>query len=137
MISVFINFFFFIHLQLYHSEQRKIIQYDQEEVELTNETVNIFQTGVLRHTFDFKSVYHHSNENYVSTHQNQWILVDYIFYSHEKKESENKNTELQLMGYLSLPSAIECENIKLKIPNTTSGSDHLSLFAQFKLSNSG
>ena len=107
-------------------------------MELTNDTVNIFQTGVLRHTFNFKSVYHHhSNENYVSTHQNQWILVDYIFYSDEKTKSENNKTELQLMGYLSLPSAIECENINLKIPNTTSGSDHLSLFAQFKLSNSG
>lgn len=104
-------------------------------MELTNETVNIFQTGVLRHSFDFKSVYHHSNDNYVSTHQNQWILVDYIFYSHEKEKSENNNTELQLMGYLSLPSAQECENIKLKIPNANSGSDHLSLYAKFKLCN--
>lgn len=101
-------------------------------MELTKEIVNVFQTGVLRHTFDFKSVYHQLAHSYVSTHQDEWILVDYIFYSDETKK-EKDSTELQLMGYMSLPSADECESIKLKIPNTTSGSDHLSLFAQFKL----
>lgn len=89
---------------------------------------------MLRHTFDFKSVYHHVNENYVSTHQNEWVLVDYIFFHSDETKKTNNSTELQLMGYLSLPTADECESIKLKIPNTTSGSDHLSLFAQFKLS---
>lgn len=87
---------------------------------------------MLRHTFNFKSVYHHLNENYVSTHQNEWILVDYIFYSDDTENTKN-STELKLMGYLSLPTAEECESIKVKIPNTTSGSDHLHLFAQFKL----
>lgn len=136
-------------LQLYHSEHGKVIKYEQE-VEVTKEIVNFFSTGVLRHTFDFRSVYHHNVndpgkvlekswkspgkilESPVSTHQDEWILVDYIFYSDESKKTTD-STELQLLGYLSLPTANECESVKLKIPNQSSGSDHLSLLAQFKL----
>lgn len=100
---------------------------------MTKDIVNFFSTGVLRHTFDFRSVYHHhqTNQNYVSTHQNEWILVDYIFYSDESKKTPG-STELQLLGFLSLPTANECESVKLKIPNVHSGSDHLSLLAQFR-----
>lgn len=132
MLNLFYNINFFLYLQLYHSEHRKVIQYDQE-IEVTKEIVNFFATGVLRHSFDFKSVYHHhANNNYVSTHQDEWILVDYIFYSDESKKTPN-SPELQLLGALTLPTAYECESINLKIPNVTSGSDHLSLLAQFKL----
>jgi mRNA deadenylase 3'-5' endonuclease subunit Ccr4 len=99
---------------------------------LTRETVNVFQTGVLRHTFDFKSVYHQVDENYVSTYQDKWILVDYIFYSDESKRT-NGSPELKLENYLALPVTSECEKLKLRIPNNYMGSDHMSLFAQFKL----
>jgi mRNA deadenylase 3'-5' endonuclease subunit Ccr4 len=100
-------------------------------VELTTETVNHFQTGVLKHNFNFKSVYHQMCENYVSTYQDEWVLVDYIFYSDESKNTNGVG--LQLLNYLSLPTAEECERNHLRIPNTFSGSDHLSLAAQFKL----
>jgi hypothetical protein len=103
-----------------------------QDVELNNETVNSFQTGTLRHTFDFKSVYHQTNENYVSTYQDKWILVDYIFYADESKKISNA-PELELMNYLSLPTEEQCEKLKLQIPNKFSGSDHLSIAAQFKL----
>lgn len=119
-------------IKLYHSEQNKVAQYEYEEIELTKETVNFFQTGTLRHSFDFKSVYHRNSEqnSYVSTFQDQWILVDYIFYSNEK----SSNVKLELLNYLSLPTADDCERMKLRIPNQFLGSDHLSLAAQFKLS---
>ncbi|KAG5673288.1 hypothetical protein PVAND_003348 [Polypedilum vanderplanki] len=119
----------FNKIKLYHSERNNTINF--EEVELTNETVNHFQTGVLRHNFNFKSVYHQKSENYVSTFQDSWILVDYIFYSDESKKSNS--VSLQLLNYLSLPTAEDCEKSNLRIPNTFSGSDHLSLAAQFKL----
>lgn len=99
---------------------------------MTKETVNHFQTGTLRHSFDFKSVYHNNSYdfNYVSTFQDQWILVDYIFYS---SESQSNNINLQLLNYLSLPTSDDCDRLKLRIPNPFLGSDHLSLAAQFKL----
>jgi hypothetical protein len=104
---------------------------NEEEVLLTNETVNFFQTGVLKHNFSFKSVYHQLCENYVSTFQDDWILVDYIFYSGESEKSNGVG--LQLLNYLSLPTADVCEKSNLRIPNSFSGSDHLSLAAQFRL----
>lgn len=102
---------------------------------MTTEIVNYFATGVLRHEFEFKSVYHETEENYVSTHQDSWILVDYIFYSTNDKTKDKScsSTGLQLLGYLTLPTANECENVNLKIPNQVNGSDHLSLLAQFRL----
>ncbi len=96
----------------------------------------MFQTGILKHNFNFRSVYHQlyngTPNDYVSTHQDEWILVDYVFYSDEIEKTSN-STEMQLLGYLSLPTASECESINLRIPNVANGSDHLSLLAQFKL----
>ena len=123
--------YFCLLLQLYNSENNKIIQYEQD-ITLTKETVNSFQTGVLRHNFDFKSVYHQHDEEYVSTDQDNWILVDYIFYSDESRKSSS-NTELKLLKYWSLPTSDFCRKLKLKIPNRYLGSDHLSLAAQFQL----
>ncbi|KAL7018119.1 hypothetical protein ACKWTF_010645 [Chironomus riparius] len=119
-------------IKLYHSEQNNVAHNGHEDIELTKETVNDFQTGTLRHSFNFKSVYHNngSDFNYVSTYQDQWILVDYIFYSSENKSN---NINLQLLNYLSLPTSDECDRLKLRIPNPILGSDHLSLAAQFKL----
>lgn len=123
----------FFYLQLYHSENNKVVQHFDKEPELTRENVNMFQTGVLRHNFDFKSVYHQINENFVSTYHQKWVLVDYIFYSDKSKRKSSNDTELQLLNFLSLPTQEECERLRLKIPNSFSGSDHLSLAAQFKL----
>lgn len=119
--------------QLYHSEKNKTkIVHD---IELTKEIVNRFQTGVLRHNLEFASAYSENVENFVSTYQDRWILVDYMFYSAGHKDDKN-NSELKLLSYLALPSAENCESISLKIPNSYLGSDHLSIAACFFLASS-
>lgn len=98
--------------------------------------MNLFQTGVLKHNFSFASAYQ-DPENYVSTFQNKWVLVDYIFYgggSRRQDKSGNDDSELKLMSYLALPSAQNCEQLQVKIPNDYLGSDHLMLAARFFLS---
>lgn len=100
------------------------------DIELTKEIVNLFQTGVLRHNFNFLSAYQNP-ENFVSTFQNRWVLVDYMFYTNGGK---NRTTgELKLIAYHALPSAAGCEDVNLQIPNSYLGSDHLSLAARFFL----
>lgn len=95
----------------------------------------MFETGVLKHDFDFKSVYY-PPENFASTHQDEWVLVDYIFFtaSQSKKADASKNSaaELKLLSYLNLPSPVECTQIGM-IPNIYLGSDHMSLFAKFRI----
>lgn len=95
----------------------------------------MFETGVLKHDFDFKTVYY-PPDNFASTHQDDWVLVDYIFFtaSQSKKAVASKNSaaELKLLSYLKLPSPVECTQIG-KIPNIHLGSDHLSLFAKFRI----
>lgn len=97
--------------------------------------MELFETGVLKHDFDFKSVYD-PPDNFASTHQDDWVLVDYIFFtaSQSKKAVSSKNSaaELKLLSYLNLPSPVECTQIG-KIPNNNLGSDHLSLFAKFRI----
>lgn len=128
------NQFLLKSFKLYHSEHNKRTL--EKDVELTKETVNLFQTGVLKHYFSFASAYQNP-ENYVSTFQNRWVLVDYIFYSggsHRQDKSGNDDDELKLMSFLALPSAQNCEQLQVKIPNDYLGSDHLMLAARFFLS---
>lgn len=96
------------------------------DIELTKEIVNRFQTGVLRHNMEFASAYE-KPESFVSTYQNRWILVDYMFFTNKK------DSDLKLVSYLGLPSAENAESIGLKIPNSYLGSDHLSIAARFFL----
>lgn len=115
----------------------------EEDIELTKEIVNLFQTGRLRHDFNFKSVYYPLDQ-IASTFQDQWILVDYIFFTatqnnrnatrdRERQKAEKiHNTSLQLLSYLQLPSTGQCDEIGM-IPNRFLGSDHLSLTAKFLL----
>lgn len=124
---------------MYHSEHNK--RAVEQDVELTKDIVDLFQTGVLKHNFRFNSAYQNP-DNYVSTFQNEWVLVDYIFYSggsRHQDDSERDNAELKLLSYLSLPSSQNCEQLEVRIPNHYLGSDHLMLAARFFLSfkNSG
>lgn len=117
--------------QLYHSEENKTTMI-QHDIELTKEIVNLFQTGVLRHNFNFLSAYQNP-ENFVSTFHQRWVLVDYMFYTNGTKNGTQSSAELKLLGYHALPSAQSCESINLRIPNAYLGSDHLSLAAKFFL----
>ncbi|CAH1982197.1 unnamed protein product [Acanthoscelides obtectus] len=92
--------------------------------------VKLFKTGKLSHHFSLKSVYDHGGPqlNEATTHQDEWITVDYIFYSTKGKYTDDR---LQLLTRCRLPTKEELGNIT--IPNQTLGSDHLSLAAKFKL----
>ena len=131
MVNNLRQYSFFFSFQLYHSESNKAKF--QNDIELTKEIVNLFQTGVLRHNFDFMSTYQNP-ERFVSTHQDRWVLVDYMFYSNGTKNQTERTAELNLIAFLALPSAHNCENINLRIPNSYLGSDHLSLASRFFLS---
>lgn len=75
-----------------------------------------------------------------STNHDQWLTVDYIFYTKFKRKppanlppsGPMEYSALQLLAYLELPSIAECAAIG-PIPNSCIGSDHYSLAAEFVL----
>lgn len=66
-----------------------------------------------------------------TTFQDQWITVDYIFYTGKKEGEEIKEHQLNLVSVYRLPFRSELGTIK--IPNSLMGSDHLCLAAKFML----
>ncbi|KAL6264812.1 hypothetical protein P5V15_004907 [Pogonomyrmex californicus] len=83
-----------------------------------------FSSGTLTHPFNMRSVYTHTGahgEKEATTHQDEWITVDYIFYSN-----------IQPLEKYTLPTVSQCA--ALRIPNFVVGSDHLCLGATFQLS---
>uniref|UniRef100_A0A6P7F5I2 Protein angel isoform X2 n=1 Tax=Diabrotica virgifera virgifera TaxID=50390 RepID=A0A6P7F5I2_DIAVI len=86
----------------------------------------------LSHNFGLKSVYKHGSGPTAegTTHQDEWLTVDYIFYSIKKKDKVQSD-KLQLLSRYRLPSCQELQGVR--IPNSYIGSDHLSLIAKFKL----
>ncbi|CAG9759345.1 unnamed protein product [Ceutorhynchus assimilis] len=94
---------------------------------------NLFSTGALSHLFAFKSAYRHGDpaNPQATTFQNEWVMVDYIFYSGKKKNGQFRDDKLKLSGYLRLPYRSELEGFK--IPNDSFGSDHFCLVAKFLL----
>lgn len=91
-----------------------------------------YKIKTLSHNFKFKSVYEHGSQenNEVTTFQDKWVTVDYIFYSDDKCENGTEN-KLKLLSRYRLPTREEFNGIT--IPNCAMGSDHLSLIAKFKL----
>lgn len=63
-----------------------------------------------------------------STFQDNWITVDYIFYSGDNDNSQKDS--LQLLSRYKLPSVSRCTDMGM-VPNLYFGSDHLSLAAKF------
>jgi len=83
-----------------------------------------FSSGTLTHPFNMSSVYTHVNshgEKEATTRQDEWITVDYIFYSN-----------IQPIEKYSLPTASQCTALS-RIPNFVVGSDHLCIGATFQL----
>jgi len=76
-------------------------------------------SGGLHHGLGLMSAYPPAPG--VSTHQDSWTLVDYIFSS--------RHPALSLRGRLSLPSPAQAE----RLPSLASPSDHLPLVADFLL----
>lgn len=66
-----------------------------------------------------------------TTFQDEWITVDYIFYSGKKRGEKVDDHKLELLFLYRLP--LRSELGSLTIPNGSMGSDHLSLVARFNL----
>ena len=96
--------------------------------------------GYLYHKLNLQSVYEHvvKERNEVSyeatTKQDEWITVDYIFYSGtwNRREQHVQEGRLKLVAKHTLPTCHQCQELKY-LPNFVCGSDHLSLMAQFLL----
>ncbi|XP_029159692.1 protein angel isoform X3 [Nylanderia fulva] len=83
-----------------------------------------FSSGTLTHPFNMHSVYRHTSahgEKEATTHQDEWITVDYIFYSN-----------IQPIEKYALPTVSQCTALP-NIPNFVVGSDHLCIGATFQL----
>lgn len=109
------------------------------------ELIQPFQKGIIKHSFNLKSVYKHVTQvrghfrNEVSTYHNKCCsTVDYIFYTvdskllHKSQCSIPVESKLKLICCYQLPSTREVRDFD-KLPNKQLGSDHFSLLASFLL----
>lgn len=92
------------------------------EEDLPAKYPGMFSTGTLTHNFRF-STPQPLEVNQSSTYQDEWLNVDYIFYTSD---------ELKLMANYNLPTKENCSWMGM-VPNQDLGSDHLSLGAKFFL----
>ncbi|KAK2586648.1 hypothetical protein KPH14_011693 [Odynerus spinipes] len=93
-------------------------------VEITQGHYVRFSSGTLTHPFKLRSIYKHVNkrgEKEATTNQDEWITVDYIFYS-----------GVEPVDKYTLPTIEQCKTLPT-IPNFAVGSDHLCLGASFKI----
>uniref|UniRef100_A0A336N0R2 CSON007738 protein n=1 Tax=Culicoides sonorensis TaxID=179676 RepID=A0A336N0R2_CULSO len=119
--------------KLHHTEKiYSVEEEDRIEVDYTENAPNIpFSTGELRHKFNFTSVYEHKlgkPDQEASTFQDQWVTVDYIFYTRDSNNAQDES--LKLLGRYKLPPVNRCNDMGM-VPNLYFGSDHLSLAAKF------
>lgn len=90
-----------------------------------------FQTGRLNHKLNLSSTYEHAWT--ATTYQNEYVTVDYIFYSRAVDAPNNvlKDDRLTLIGTYALPNISFWRYVMGSIPNGTYGSDHMALAAKF------
>ncbi|XP_039275510.1 protein angel homolog 2 isoform X2 [Nilaparvata lugens] len=104
-------------------------------IQVPDEDIYRFGSGVLSHGFNFKSVYNHadseSREPEATTHHDEWVTVDYMLYTPLKNVSSNRD-QLQLVSRMRLPTVTECGKLG-RIPNEACPSDHIPLVANFYL----
>uniref|UniRef100_A0A182QN36 Endonuclease/exonuclease/phosphatase domain-containing protein n=1 Tax=Anopheles farauti TaxID=69004 RepID=A0A182QN36_9DIPT len=101
-----------------------------------------FSSGSLTHRFVFKSAYRHNprdpeERQQATTFQDEWITVDYLFYTPYRSVDEcNKelpNWNLELLQTYALPTVQQCCWEIGAIPNRVYGSDHFALAGRFLL----
>lgn len=125
------------------SNQLTTVQYEMyESRKFTDDAIK--QSGL---PFETSSICHHLNLMSAiipygkgSTYHDQWLTVDYIFYTKFKRKPPANVTPtgpieysaLQMLSYMELPSIAECTFVG-PIPNAHFGSDHYSLAAEFVL----
>lgn len=133
---------------LFHSDKNEEITKndDKRNVDKHNEDNPILKT-VEKSGLPYKtgSIWHHLNftptilsDYHASTHQDKWIMVDYIFYTKYWRRTQGpvevppEFSSLQLLASLQLPSKPDCQTIG-PIPNWKYGSDHYSMASEFVL----
>ncbi|CAH1647901.1 unnamed protein product [Spodoptera littoralis] len=87
----------------------------------------MFNTGIIGHSLNLCSVYDPYIVNGrlgVTTFQDYWVNVDYIYFS--------RYSCLNLIKRLRLPNDIDC-SVLGRLPNQVYGSDHLAVAAIFEL----
>uniref|UniRef100_A0A182MCT7 Endonuclease/exonuclease/phosphatase domain-containing protein n=1 Tax=Anopheles culicifacies TaxID=139723 RepID=A0A182MCT7_9DIPT len=101
-----------------------------------------FSSGSLSHRFVFNSAYRHYGPEAdvlqpATTFQNEWITVDYLFYTPYRSVAECSRTlpywNLELLKTYTLPTVHQCCWEIGNIPNKLYGSDHFSLAGRFLL----
>uniref|UniRef100_A0A182NPK7 Endonuclease/exonuclease/phosphatase domain-containing protein n=1 Tax=Anopheles dirus TaxID=7168 RepID=A0A182NPK7_9DIPT len=101
-----------------------------------------FSTGTLSHRLVFESAYRHTpgereERQRATTFQNEWITVDYLFYTPYRSATECggtlPNRNLDLLQVYALPTVPQCCWEIGTIPNRVYGSDHFALAGRFLL----
>ncbi|CAH0703681.1 unnamed protein product [Spodoptera exigua] len=117
----------FSHTQIYNSTYSYYANACDRPVLLTEQYNGMFNSGCIGHSLNLSSVY----EPYivdgrlgVTTFQEYWVNVDYIYFS--------RYSSLRLIKRLRLPTDVECEVLG-RLPNQVYGSDHLAVAAVFEL----
>lgn len=125
--------------KLYHSDRAAINNGNDDDQDSATNVIGKngragypFGTGTLRHKLNLRSVYNVKES--ISTFQNRWLLVDYIFYTKLYNSAKNYYEEgpLKLIGRYELPTVAHSQD-QHRIPNDKLGSDHFSLAAKFAL----
>lgn len=117
---------------LYHSEKATVVRDSDDEaenVEMSDIHKTLFNKGYIKHDLKFQSAYNFikpDDQYEASSHQDDWVTVDYIFYS------SGDVSKLELLERYRLPTVDECVSIGA-IPNNRFGSDHFSLATGFLL----
>lgn len=122
-------------MQLHNSEKQPDERIDEAMNKLENSGSKPFETGTLKHQLNLCSVY--DNNVSVSTFQDYWVLVDYMFYRKELTVTNQLvESNLKLLARYELPTVQQCYYSLPYggIPNMSEGSDHFSLAAKFLLS---
>uniref|UniRef100_A0A182YD93 Endo/exonuclease/phosphatase domain-containing protein n=1 Tax=Anopheles stephensi TaxID=30069 RepID=A0A182YD93_ANOST len=101
-----------------------------------------FSSGSLCHRFVFNSAYRHhgpdaEEQRQATTFQDEWITVDYLFYTPYRSVAECNRTlpnwNLELLQTYTLPTVQQCCWEIGCIPNKAYGSDHFALAGRFML----
>lgn len=131
---------------LYHSEQN-----DDEHTDCADTNTRTmeyvqkhgmpYNTGALWNNLNLTTTFYTNDLNTrASTHQDEWILVDYIFYTKYTRRTlgplgptSPTFSSLQLLANFQLPTKQDCQNAIGPIPNYMYGSDHFAMASEFVL----
>lgn len=97
-----------------------------------------YNTGSIWHLLNLTAT--QLSRQMASTYNNDWVLVDYIFYTKYKRRTigplEQRLTfsALKLLANYELPNKQDCHAMG-PIPNNFYGSDHYSIVSEFALTN--